>query len=258
MKVRGWSIKPDVSFSQLCVSLLVRGVEVGTALSPSARSPCESEGLLPPAAGGAGSRRHSAVSPLQNCLSENATLAKATAPFPGSLHSAAGNAALSTWPLAFAGNNSAGSFPLQSSTRSRPGPWLRPHLRSAPPSARPASLSFLPRVLIPGLTYRWGMSPMAGCPLLSMNLTLGEKEHRSLAGSWLLWHTDSIGHSLEAHLTNNTRKEAAPSSSHRCRKQIKEQRGRFWKTGREHVWNSGGVSGDHRRQDGSCLAHCLV
>lgn len=84
LKVRGLLIRTDVSFSQVCVSLLGWGVEVGTTLSPSDLSPCESEGLLPPAAGGAGSRRHSAVHPLQNCLcrGENATLAKATDPFP--------------------------------------------------------------------------------------------------------------------------------------------------------------------------------
>lgn len=133
-------------------------------------------------------------------------------------------------------------------------PWLRQHAGSASHSL-PCSPSFPSPGVGPKCKSSRGMSSLAGCPLPCTSPRGGRAG--ALAGSRPLCHTDSTGHGLEAHLTGTPGRSAVPHSSRRFRKRIREQRG-HWKTGREHVWKSGGAPGDRRRQDGSRLARCLV
>lgn len=53
-------------------------------------------------------------------------------------------------------------------------------------------------------------------------------------------------------------RKAVPFSSHWFRKWIKEQRRHLEDWQGTHLKFGGGLWGNHRRQDGSCLAHCLV
>ena len=174
----------------------------------------------------------------------------ATAPLLGSLPSAAGDTAIES--LAFSAYLGTAHGVISDRhcvpAQPLPLPTLLPSLSSHRSRAQDTSTPALSTHAGPGRGGRCACHLRPGVHFQRESVTRGARAQTSVGLQAPL--------TPHAYLTSHTR--IAMSSLHTLKGRCTEERGHFWKSAGSVSERRLGRSGDHRRQDGSCLAHRLV